>query len=267
MYTQPDFGALTKRFDAPGVIAIALFGSFARGDAGYFSDIDLTRFIDGGVDAPQSDAESFLIEGRLVTVHTVKAGEVEDWFTRPELAVKVIAGLRAARPLLDRAGYFDTIQRRALAFTWDTEMQQKANRWASREMVGWIEEALKGLEGLRRNDIGRMLNARFGLTWGLSQVMVVYKGHLLTSDNGIFAEVNTVAGPDSDWVRLRRTAFGIGQPDGRTPCLREQVTAGLHLYIATAELLAPVLDPHDADMINQTVGLIKTEIMINNPES
>ena len=39
-----EFEELARRFDAPGVLAIALLGSYARGDAGPYSDVDLVRF-------------------------------------------------------------------------------------------------------------------------------------------------------------------------------------------------------------------------------
>ena len=39
---------LAQRFDHPSVLAIALLGSHARGDAGPFSDVDLLRLLAGG---------------------------------------------------------------------------------------------------------------------------------------------------------------------------------------------------------------------------
>ena len=41
-----DLQELSGRFAGPGVKAIALMGSFARGEAGPYSDIDLARFVD-----------------------------------------------------------------------------------------------------------------------------------------------------------------------------------------------------------------------------
>jgi len=42
---QMDFESLVERFLCPEVRAIALAASFARGDWGVFSDIDLVRFL------------------------------------------------------------------------------------------------------------------------------------------------------------------------------------------------------------------------------
>jgi predicted nucleotidyltransferase len=143
-----DFDALVTQFDAPGVRAIVLFGSFARGDPDAFSDVDLVHFL--AADAPELPGEgAHLIDGRLVVVSSVRPDGVEAAFTRPEVAVDTIAGLRAGKALLDRDETFARIQARARDFVWDGTMQAKADAWASRQMVGWIEEVYKGLGGLR----------------------------------------------------------------------------------------------------------------------
>ncbi len=257
----PDFDLLVERFDGPGVNAIVLAGSYARATAGAFSDVDLVRFVDQSAVSRLSASDgSYLIDGLLVTLASVTGAQIEEWFLCPEIAVTVIAGLRTARPLLDRANTFEAVRRRAQAFLWDAAMQQKANRWAGQQMVGLIEEVHKGLDGLRRNDTGRMLNARFGCSWLLSRVVGVQKGILLTGDNGFYDEVGEAVGKDSRWFQLRRTAFGIEGPTGKAPSLREQVSAGLRLYVATARLLRPIIEPADADPIEQTVALIETEL-------
>ena len=254
-----DFDLLVRRFDRPEVRAIVLMDSYARGNPGLFSDVDLVRFA-GEAHTPFPDDGSHLIDDFLVTVSSVNTKQVEEWFSRPEVAVNVIAGVRTARPLLDRHNTFEAIQRRAQAFAWDKEMQHKANRWASQQMVGWIEEVHKGLEGLRHNDVGRLLNARHGCSWGLSRVMAVQRGVLLTSDNSFYDEVRRAVGLDSEWAQLYSTAFGVEGPDGRAPSLREQVLAGLRLYAVTAKLLVAVLEAGDARLVEHTVNLIKTTL-------
>jgi hypothetical protein len=231
-------------------------GSHARGEAGPYSDVDVVRFVDdAGRD--QAGEGSSLQDGHLVVVSTVTPTQVEEWFSDPKTAVNTILGVRGARALLDRAGYFSAIQARADAFVWDEVMQERANRWASARMVGWVEEVHKGLEGLRRGDIGRLLNARHGLSWGLGRVMKVQRGLLLTGDNTFYDALTREMGLGSDWVRLWHTAFGIEGVDTCAPSLREQVTAGLRLYALTAELLRPVLRAKDEPLITQTSALVR----------
>lgn len=247
----PDFAALVKRFDGPEVRAVVLMGSFARGDAGSYSDVDLVRFF--GSEASVPDDESHLIAARLVTVSSVGPAQVNRWFDRPEAAVNAMGGLRTARALLDRDETFARIQTRARHFEWDEAMQAKADAWVSGEMVGWIEEVHKGLEGLRQDDVGRMLNARFGCSWGLARVMVVHRGVLLSGDNGCYDEVRAAVGLESTWSRACAAAFGV---EGALT-LREQVRAGLRLYVLTAQMVQEALREGDRRLVMQTVGLVE----------
>ncbi len=253
---QPDFENLAEQFDHPDVRALVLMGSYARGDDGPFSDVDLVRF--------SRDEEtileyrgSHLIDGRLIVVSDVTPSQVEAAFTQPELAVDVIQGLRLGRALIDKDGFFVTLQQRANSFRWDEAMQEKANRWASRQMVGWIEEVHKGLEGLIRDDVGRMLHAKFGCTWGLARVMCVQRGVLLSGDNALFEEVTHSMGTDSGWTQLLRAAYGV---DDEPSMLHQQVIAGLCLYGLTADLLKEVLQEEDAPMVMESAALISDSL-------
>lgn len=206
---EPDWADLIQRFDRPGVQALVLMGSYARGDAGPFSDVDLVRFV--AKDCPSlPGCGSHLVDGRLVVVSDARPDEVDAAFIQPEVAVGSIVGLRSGRPLKDPNGFFAAIQKRARAFVWDEAMQARANAYANREMVGWIEEVHKGLEGLRRGDLGRLLNAEYGLSWGLNRLVLVQRGVLLGSDNDFFQAVEDAVGRDSPWARLRRRVFGLG---------------------------------------------------------
>ena len=249
---NPDFNALAQQFLHPQIKAIALLGSFARGNAGAFSDVDLVRFSEE--DAPNlPDNGSHLINGRLVVVSQATPEEVRRWFIEPEVAVNVIADVRQGRPLYDPHNYFAHIQQQARQFVWDDTMQQKANKWASQQMVGWIEEVHKGLEGLHRNDIGRMLNAKHGLTWGLARVLIVQQGILLEGDNTFYEQLLAHMKPQAEWVKWWQIAFGVGTPT----TLREQVIAGLKVYVETAVFLQNILTPTDNPLIQQTVDKIK----------
>lgn len=253
--TEDEFMVLSQRFWESGVRAILLMGSYARGEAGVFSDVDLVRLVDG-IDGITSLVGAHWYKGRLVTVSDATPEQVGNWFTEPQEAVKWIAGLRVARPLFDPDGLFAVIQARAHAFTWDEAMQAKANRWVSQAMVGWIEEVHKGLEGLRRGDIGRLINARHGLSWGLNEVMAVYKGVLLSGDNGVWAEVAAASDLPAAWVALRNRAFAVNGLDEIVPSLREQIAAGLQLYTLTARLVAPALQDGEREMVTEVVKRI-----------
>lgn len=259
-------------------LAFALLGSYARGDAGLHSDLDIVRFVDD--DKREADARSFLIgtgEGgtgwneeeralyrpcRLLVVRsTVTPSQVESWFSDPGQAVNIIVGLRDGRALWDPNGMFAAVQQRAEEFKWTPALQEKADQLAGKELTGWIEEAHKGLEGLRRNDTGRLLNARFGLSWGLTWVMRLHRGVFATSDNTFFSDVISAVGPETRWARLLHRAFGIaveGEDDSLS--LREEVISGLLLYCETFSLLKEALPRDDFALIEATVSRIRREL-------
>jgi hypothetical protein len=247
---------LIERFDRPDVDALVLVGSYARGQAHQHSDIDLARFTSAH---GQGWFQAFkgLIDDQLVVVNDLGSAAVDDIFTKPDVASSYLAGLRLARPLCDRNHTFAAIHARAQAFTWDSDMQQKANRWASAALAGWSEDMRKGLAGLITNDIGRLLSARFASSWGLSRIMQVQRGVLVTSGHDFYDAVGNAVGDDSEWARLRHIAFALPDANDSVPALREQVVAGLQLYIETAQLLEMALQPEDKPLINQTIERIR----------
>lgn len=251
-----DAAGLADQFDGPQIAAIALMGSHSRGDAGPYSDVDLVRFLRDEAAHPPGDG-SHLIDGRLVVVSTHTPASVARIFTDPEAACQNLMGLRSARALMDRAGHFAAIQAQAHAFRWDAAMQARADQTAAEMLVGWIEEVHKGLEGLRRGDTGRLLNAQFGLSWGLSTVMMVQRGILLAGDNDVWDGINRVVGEESTWVRLRREVFGLSRARDGLPALHAQVRAGLALYLETVALMRDALPEAQAALILATCAHIR----------
>ncbi len=246
---------LVVRFDVPGVQAILLVGSFSRGEAGLYSDVDLVRLVSKPLPGAGSHLWNDQLINVLVNVSDADTKAVEAWFSEPEQAVDVVSGLRVARVLRDRDGAAEALVARAQAFVWTPALQKKADRWASTQLVGWAEEAHKGLAGLQTGDLGKLLNARFGLSWGLAKTVRVQRGLLSSSDNAFLNDLQTELRGTPDgvrWLSLLHKAYGLtGLP------LSEQVRAGLKLYALTTELLQPVLQACDRPVIDHTVSLIR----------
>ena len=275
----PDLPAYLEAWKSGATVAFALLGSYSRDDAGPFSDVDVVRFVND--DKHDSEPQTFLIGGGegtctdddrapgrgavprqwLVVRSTITPSQVESWFTEPGQALGVIDGLRRGRVLWDPDDVFASIQQRARRFQWTQTHQEKADQLAGKELVGWIEEVHKGLEGLRRNDIGRLLNARFGLSWGLAWVMRVQRGVLTASDNTFYDDIISAVSPESRWARLLRRAFGTTNESESGPLsLREEVQSGLLLYCETFELVKEALPQQDYPLIAATVRRIHTEL-------
>jgi hypothetical protein len=256
--------ALLERYRAPHVRALMLIGSRARGDAGPYSDVDLKRLLFADTDTPPANGPgSELVDGLLVTISDVTPAQVDEWFTNPLLSLNAIAALREARALYDPTGVVEVIRQHASTFVWDEGMQRQAHAWVSEQMVGWVEEVCKGLEGLRRNDAGRLLNARHGLSWGLNHVAQVFLGVILNGENTFLDDVSVALGaaqPGVPWAAWRHAAFGVCQPDGAPITLTQQVSAGLRLYVAMAQLVDTALLPAHRPLVEYAVNAIECEL-------
>ncbi|CAA9582213.1 MAG: hypothetical protein AVDCRST_MAG86-3001 [uncultured Truepera sp.] len=247
MLSAAQLRGLSARFDAPQVQAVLLVGSYARGDAGPYSDVDILRL----TPSPLPEVRSHLWQDKLVNVTDADPETSEAWFTEPEQAVEVVLGLRDARVLLDREGAAEALVARARAFVWTPELQEKADRWASTQLASWSEEAHKGLAGLQSGSVGKLLNAQFGLSWGLAKTVRVQRGLLFSNDNAFLTDLQS-AFAGTRWLGLLHDVYGL---TGLT--LPQQVRAGLNLYALTAELLKEVLQARDRPVITHTVALIR----------
>jgi hypothetical protein len=128
-------------------------------------------------------------------------------------------------------------------------------------MVSWCEEVHKGLEGLRRNsDIGRLLNACHGLSWGLSEIIQIQRGVLVSSDNNIFNEIELALGDNKQMIELRRITFGIVG----NYTLRERVISGLKFYLLLAEEMQNIWQINDIEIIEYTIEQIRNFISKKN---
>ena len=254
--------------------ALLLMGSMARGDGGIDSDVDLLRLT--GKDGGDSGGEtgSFVIDvggvPRLVTVGNAGPETRAAWFSDPSAACEAIGGVRESVILVDgEEGLGRKVKEDALAFVWDEEIQAKADAYVEEAMVGWVEEALKGVEGLNRarasenwraeegQIVGRLLNARFGLSHGLVGLVRVWKGVLLASDNTFLSATKAAVGIDHPWSLLATDAFGVQSAD-----LPSQIASGLALFVSTVDLVRHLLSPDAASVIDHALTRIHSVIPI-----
>ncbi|MCD4752877.1 MAG: nucleotidyltransferase domain-containing protein [Anaerolineaceae bacterium] len=243
-------------FDHPDINGIMLMGSFARGTAHQHSDIDILRLIPEGDNEKIPHGGTFYYQDHLLIISDIIQTEVEKNFTLPGRICDSIHGFRSMKPLIDRNGMLEKIKIRADQFEWTPKLKKKAHENVSKQMVGWIEEVHKGLNGLETNHIGRLINARFGLSWGLSNVIKIYHGILLTSDNGIYEDIENYLGKDTDWCLQRNQAFGIMDKSTMPVSIQQQIQAGLRLYQLTANMVSDALHGHSKELINNASNRI-----------
>ncbi len=247
---------LVAELDGEDVLAIALMGSYARGDATAYSDVDVVRF---AAKPPEGDEEGYTLQyrgGRLVSISTTTLEAKERELSHPVSAVMAVPGLRQARVLLDKDGALAALREQAIAFTWEP-LQPAADRFASYTLMGNAEEVHKVLSGLVRRDESAAMYGTVGMCNMLTQIVVVQRGLLIQTENSWFQQVYDEVGQGSDWTRYHRLANGFEAGPPHLPPFEARAVAGLCLYEETTTLLRDVLRPAHAQVVDTAIANIR----------
>ncbi len=257
--------SLVAEFVTADTVAVALAGSYARGDATRWSDVDIIRY---ATTMPATSEERYTLairDGRLVSVSTTTIAAKQADMRRPEEAIFVVPGLRQARILHDPSGALAALHQQARAFTWEP-LQTAANAYASELVMGLAEEAHKLLGALSRRDESAILYAAHGAVAGLTRAIVVGRGVLIESENSYYRQAQEATGLDSAWTRYHRAAAGfVAAASRKTPAVAIGIAA-LHLYRETARLLSSLLLPRHLLVIEATLEVIATSAYGLTPE-
>src|SRR5579875_3165482 len=245
---------LVAELDSDAVTAIALKGSYARGDANCYSDIDLTRFVKELPDQSQRKLFTYR-EGHLISISTRTLDEERERLTEPEQAVFVVQGLREARILLDKDGAFSLLQQEAKAFTWE-HLQSAANKYAGQILMLHTEYVHKILRGLLLHDDIALAEITLELLLALTDAVVVQRGVLIMSGNTYFRQAQDAVGVTSMWTHNHRLVAGIGVNSMKDASWEVRGVAVLRLYQETVKLLRPVLCPEHSSVVEETVSII-----------
>jgi hypothetical protein len=247
--------SLADEFVTTDIVAIALAGSCARGNATRWSDVDIIRY---ATTMPATTEERYTLtirDRRLVSVSTTTIAAKQAELTQPEAAIFAVPGLRQARILHDPSGALAALHQRARDFTWEP-LRAAASAYASEMVMGQAEEAHKLLGALNRRDESATLYAAHGAVMGLTRAVAVGRGVLIESENSYYRQVQAAAGFDSPWTRYHRIAAGyVIEPGHATPADAIGIAA-LNLYCETARLLRPLFLPHHLPVIQITLDVI-----------
>lgn len=117
-------------FADSATIGLALTGSYARGEATPWSDVDILRFIQ----VQSSDEEGLyslsMLDGKLCSLNTTTIAAKEASSSRPQDAIWTVPALRQTRIILDRTGELGALKQKADDFRWEV-LQDPADRYAS----------------------------------------------------------------------------------------------------------------------------------------
>jgi len=257
MHTLPDsfLKKLVARLDNENTIGIMFSGSFARGEGGPYSDVDLWQYV-REIPANASEQLSLrIVDGFMVGVKLTTLEKEYGGLQNPEQAIWVIPGLRQACILLDKDGSMAALKETAAKTTWEP-LQQAANAYASWMLSTLAEEVQKILGGLAQRNESKTLYASWGLTRGLANTLLVQHGTLVHTENAYIDFAQAAAGRTSDWTRQFRLAIGLDPLTLKGPAFGGYGSASLHLYCETARLLRKTLRPEDALVVNRILEMI-----------
>ncbi|MCL4561004.1 MAG: nucleotidyltransferase domain-containing protein [Chloroflexi bacterium] len=235
---------LVEELTTPATVGIALTGSYARGKAGPFSDVDLYCFLET-LPEREIDRYNLLIRNRLlISVTTTSLAAKREELSRPETAIWVVPGLRQARIISDRDGAIAALVQQAKSFDWEV-LRPQAEVYASYMVMGDAEEVHKILNAIANQDAGAASYATQGLILGLVKAVAVYRGVMIQSETSYFSEVEEAVGVDMGWSRQLRLAMGLEEASSPESPVMQRAAAALRLYEETARLLEPILlDEH-----------------------
>lgn len=231
---------LVPALSARGATAVALTGSYARGEATSLSDLDLLVVGDG---------PGYLLHVRdaiLVAESWASEAAHRARFGSPSEVGASIPGWRDAVVLHDVDGAATGLRSEALNWRWE-DLGARTDEWVAEELVGFAEEVQKLVAAL---DDGRRLTAaveRDILALRLGPILAVHCRLLYGSENSLWEQVGERMG--AEWRQAQAGAFGTGGESFEVSC-----EAALRLFRLAAACVASLLDGRQAAVVDHALA-------------
>lgn len=249
---DPFLETLIARLNKPGVIGLAITGSYSRGVQDEYSDVDLDIFVET---LPEDTYTLRLFDGKLVSLKYIRLADEFASLTKPERAIWSVQGLRQMRILLDESGAIARLKQAAIDFKWDA-LQPAADLYAVKELMSCAEEAQKLMGGLLKENESKVLYASWGMFKNLSFAAAVQAGLMIDTENRIFEMMEMHFSKDHPgWVRAFRLSFGMDVEPG-SPAYQTRGLGALDLYEQTALLFKDLRSDDHREVIENTLQLI-----------
>jgi Nucleotidyltransferase domain len=240
--------SLVAEIDSDDYVGILLGGSYARGEATWWSDVDIACIVPDGTRLRRK--RFFYREGKLVSIGTKSIEGIRAQLAKPETAIWVAHGIGDCRVLVDKDGSVTALLEEVRGFTWEP-LREVADRNASFWLMMTAEMVQKVANELTKGDELAVSYAVARLFAELTLIMAIARGVLVRSDNTYYRQVEEAAGPR--WAQRHRAIAGA---DGPIP-IPEQAREALHLYCETARLLHPSILAEHREVVDETVKRIE----------
>lgn len=251
--SDPFLQFILQNIESPTVLGVGIVGSYARGQEGKYSDVDVDIFVSRQPENPYERYTLRYWDNRLVSLKYTLPDEERAALEDPRRAIWAVPGLREMKILLDKNGSLASMQKAAREFEW-SPLQPAADEFAAEEIMGNAEEVHKILNGLARGHESTVLYATWGLVKNMLEAVAVQRGLMIVSENRYFDLIQDSVGRDSKWTSAFRMAWGL---DSSSSQYQTRGGAALTLYRLSAAMFDALIPDRHREVIHRTVLLIK----------
>jgi predicted nucleotidyltransferase len=244
---------LVQELDHEDLVGITLGGSYARGTATLFSDVDLACFWREGMKPPP---KRFLYrQDKLISVKMTSVTEIHEMLKRPQSAMLFVSGTR--RLLLDKDGSVARLLAVIEAFRLE-DLQVAVNANVSLWMMLMAENVQKVLREFEQENAPGLALVITNLVAELTLLTALCQRTLITSDSTYYQQVQEAAGLDSAWTRSHRITTGLEAGPTSIVPLRARGIAVLHLYRETLVAASPVMQTEHREIAEQVLRVVQS---------
>jgi len=243
---------LVHELDHEEIVGITLRGSYTRGTATRYSDVDLACFWREGLRPPP---KCFLYrQGKLISIKMTSVTEIRELLKQPQSVMLVVSGTR--RLLLDKDGSVARLLAEIEAFRWE-DLQEPVHTHVSLWMMLKAEDVQKVLREFEQENAPGLALVITNLVAVLTLLTALCHRTVITNDSTYYQQVQEAAGLDSFWTRSHRIATGLeAGPTGIAP-LRARGIAVLHLYHETLVFARPVMQTEHREIAEQVLRKVQ----------
>jgi len=245
--------SVLEKIDSPDIIGVGIVGSYARGQEGRYSDVDVDIYVSKMPENPYDRYTLRYWDNKLVSLKYALLDDELAALTNPRRAIWAVPGLSGMQIVLDKDDSLAELQKMAQKFDWSL-LQSAADEFAAEQIMGNAEEVHKILNGLARGHESTVLYATWGLVKNMLEAVAVQRGLMIVSENRYFELIQESVGRDTKWTSTFRTAWGL---DSTSSQYQSRGVAALTLYRLTAAMFDGLIPEKHRDVVKNTLRLIK----------
>lgn len=232
-----------EREDLKSYKGVAIIGSYATGKENKWSDIDLIFITD-----EKKDTKIEIYNHKYYVSSYYQEEDLEHYFKNPKLMINGLKAFANMNIVYDQSGMLKRFKKKANDFELTSVQIEHCKYRAKNEFISYIEEAQKGIQGIKEQHIGKMLNAQHGLSFGMFLVIRLRDQIMLESDNDIFQVVYDQLEAKDPVRELSKHVFNIIPGS-----LEDQIDAGLEIFMHVSNSLMNFFTDEEKEYIMKLV--------------